>query len=68
MWLCLKILNEDRKINLQEAVNMSSWTHNMNVNVHGFTPLQLVTGKSVIFPGILTGTVATDSLYRDELV
>ena len=58
----------DRKISLQEAVNMSSWTHNTNVNTLGYTPLQLVTGKNVMFPGLLTESVATDSLYDDELV
>ena len=47
---------------------MASWTHNMNVNVLGYSPLQLVTGKNVIFPGITTGNVATESLYDNELV
>jgi hypothetical protein len=54
-----KIMEEDKKISLQEAVNMASWTHNTNVNVLGYTPLQLVTSKNVVFPGITTGTPAT---------
>ena len=58
----------DRKISLQEAVNMSSWTHNTNVNILGYTPLQIVMGKNVVFPGLSTGSIATDSLYDDELV
>ena len=63
-----KIMEEDRKISLQEAVNMASWTHNTNVNVLGYTPLQLVTSKNVVFPGMTTGTPATDSLYDDDRV
>ena len=59
---------EDKKISLQEAVNMAAWTHNMNVNVLGYTPLQLVTSKSVVFPGLSTGTMVMDSLYDDESV
>ena len=34
----------------------------------GFTPLQLVTGKSVVMPGLVNGDVAADSLYDDEQV
>ena len=49
-----KIIAEDKKISLQEAVNMAAWTHNTKVNVHGFSPLQLVTSKSVVFPQITT--------------
>ena len=63
-----KIMAEDKKILLQEAVNMAAWTHNTNVNVLGYTPLQLVTSKSIVFPGLSTGTIVTDSLYDDELV
>ena len=61
-------MDGDKKVSLQEAVDMVSWTHNSNVNVHGYTPLQLVTGKNVVFPGLSTGDVATDSLYDDESV
>ena len=61
-----KIMEEDSKISLQDAVDMASWTHNTNVNTLGFIPLQLVTGKSVEFPGISTGNIVTESLYDDE--
>ena len=40
-----KIMDEDKKVSLGEAVDMASWTDNTNVNVLGFQPLQLVTGK-----------------------
>ena len=63
-----KIMQEDRKITLQEAVDMAAWTHNSNVNKLGFTPEQLVMGKNIVFPGISTGNTATESMYDDELV
>ena len=47
---------------------MSAWTHNTNVNVLGYSPLQLMTGKSIMFPGLTTGDTATESLYDDETV
>ena len=50
-----KIMEEDKKLQLQDAVNMASWTHNTNVNVLGYSPLQLVTGKSVLFARFVTG-------------
>ena len=47
---------------------MASWTHNTNVNVKGFQPLQLMTGKSVMIPGLTMGNLATDSVCDDEMV
>ena len=32
-------MDEDKKVSLEEAVDMASWTHNTNVNVPGFQPL-----------------------------
>ena len=61
-------MEEDRKMTLQEAVNIVSWTHNTNVNTFGFSPMQLVTGKNIFFPGITTGTEATITLYDDQMV
>jgi len=47
---------------------MTAMTHNSNVNKLGFTPLQLVTDKNIVFPGITTGNTATESMYDDEMV
>ena len=47
---------------------MASWTHNPNVNVLGFQPLPLVTGRSLMIPGLTMGDMATDSLYDDEMI
>ena len=45
---------------------MAVWTLNTNVNKHGFTPMQLATGKNVTFPGVSSGNIVTESLYDDE--
>ena len=51
-------MEEDKKISLQQVVNMAVWTHNTNINRLGFDPLTLVTGKAVVFPGISDGDIA----------
>jgi hypothetical protein len=58
----------DKKISLQKAVEMAAWSHNMNTSILGFNPLQLVTGKAVIIPGISTGYDAMDSPFDSENV
>ena len=61
-------IEEDKKLRLQTVVNMASWTYNTNVNVLGFSPLQLVTGKCIILWQLNNGNVVTDSEYDDEAV
>ena len=45
-----KLRMEDENLSLQTAVKMAAWTHNTSVNILGYSPLQLVTGKSVVLP------------------
>ena len=59
-------MEEDKKLKLQTAVNMASWTHNTNVNVLGYSPLQLVIGKCIVIPGLNHGNVVMESEYDDE--
>merc|ERR1712105_220626 len=63
-----KVMEEDKKVTLNEAVSMASWTHNTNQNTRGYSPLQLVTGKSIVLPGLSNGNLATESLYDDEAI
>ena len=63
-----KIMETDKKIGLAKAVAMAAWTHNTNTNVLGYDPMSLVTGKSVVFPGISVGNIATESMYDSEAV
>lgn len=59
-------MQEDSTISLQDAVNMSSWPHNTNVNTLDFALLQLVTRKNVIFPGASSWNIATEPVYDIE--
>ena len=44
--ITIKKLMEDRKIGLTDVlIKTAAWTHNMNVNRAGYSPLTLVTGK-----------------------
>ena len=63
-----KAMEEVKNLRLQTVVNMASWTHNTKMNVLGFSPLQLVTGKSIVLSGLNNGNVTTDSEYDDEAV
>ena len=63
-----KVQETDRKLTLQKAVDLAAWTHNTNVNVLGYEPMRLVTGKSVNIPGVTVGNDATDSLFDSEAV
>merc|ERR1712030_120805 len=42
--------------------------HNTNQNTRGYSPLELVTGKSIVLPGLSNGNLATESLYDDEAI
>ena len=61
-------MEEDRKISLTTAVAMAGWTHNTNMNHSGFSPLQLVTGKSITIPGLTFSTPPTLSHYDADIV
>ena len=62
------MLDEDKSLSLGTAVSLASWTHNTNVNVLGYDPMSLVTGKSVMYPGITVGNLATDCAFTSENV
>ena len=63
-----KMMEHESDLSLEKAVEIVAWTHNSNVNRLGFTPLTLVTGKTVFFPGVSNGNVATESLTDSEAV
>ena len=54
-----EIIERDTKIVFKDVVNMASWTHNINVMMRGYTPMQLITRKDLVFSGISQGNVAT---------
>ena len=57
-------MDENKEISLEQTVSKASWTHNTNIMVIGHNPLMLMTGKSVVHPGISTANLATDSMYE----
>ena len=63
-----KLMDENQGMLLEKAVSITSWMHNTNIMVCGYNPLTLMTGKSVVHPGISTGYMATESMYKDEVV
>ena len=52
----------------ESLVKSTAWTHNTNVNKHGYAPLQLVTGKACNLPGLTMGNEATESVLDTEAV
>ena len=38
------------------------------MNVLGCQPLQLVTGKNVVIPGLTMGNIVMDSVYDDGMI
>ena len=49
-------------------VKAAAWTQNTSVNKLGYSPLQLVIGKSVTIPGLTSSNVATESMTESEAV
>ena len=58
---------EEKKVPLNDSlVKAAAWAHNSSVNKLGYTPLQLVTGMSVMLPGLTTGNDGTESMTDCE--
>ena len=47
-----KLMMDNKKMSLQEACDISSWTHNTNISKKRFSPLQLLMGKGAMFPRV----------------
>ena len=67
--ITIRKLIDEKKVSLSDSlVKVAAWTHNMSVNKLGYCPLQLVTGKAIILPGLTTGNKATESMSDAEAV
>ena len=53
-------MEDDQTISVEDALSHSVWARNCEVGRHGFSPFQLVFGKSPFIPGISDGNVTTD--------
>ena len=58
---------EEKKVPIKDSlVKAAAWAHNSSLNKLGYTPLQLVTRKSVTLQGINTGNTRTESMTDCE--
>ena len=60
-----KLMDDDKNIKLEEALEHALWARNMEIGRHGYSPYQVVFGKSPTLPGITDGTPMSDSLITD---
>ena len=51
-----KMIDDDKNLKLDEALEHSLWARNMEIGRHGLSPYQVVYGKSPVLPGITEGT------------
>lgn len=61
-----KLLDDDSSLSLEDAVSAASWCHNVCVTKNGFSPLQLLTGRAIVLPGVLDGNLATESFISES--
>ena len=54
-----KIIIEDKTITLEDVVSIARWTHPINANTHGHTPLTSASGKIINFRRISAENIVT---------
>ena len=57
-----KILHENPKMNVQEAINKAAFSKNSEVNHTGFSPMQLMSGQNPVFPGLAEADLASSNV------
>ena len=69
-----KLLAENPKMSLSEALSHATYAHNVQINKKGFSPMQLVFGRQSVVPGITDGNLASmepvveSDWFRSELI
>ena len=67
--LTIRKLMEEKRTPLSDSlVKAASWANNLSISKLGYTPLQLVTGKTVTLLGLTTGNEGTESMTDCESV
>ena len=61
-----KMMDDDKDLNIEEALQHSVWSRNMEIGKFGYSPYQLVYGKSPFLPGLSEGNVLTDQTIPQE--
>ena len=69
-----KLMEEDSKLKLDEAVSLAVYSKNLQINRTGFSPRQLMFGKQGVVPGITDGNPASwepiveSDVFRREFI
>ena len=64
-----KMLEDDQSLKVEDALNHAVWARNMEIGRFGYSPYQIVYGKSPFLPGISEGNVLTDqSIPQEDVV
>ena len=64
-----KMMDDDKDIKLEEALQDSLWARNVEIGHLGETPFKVMFGRTPIYPGITDGNVITDnSIESSEAV
>ena len=64
-----KMMEDDSKLKIDDALQHATWSRNMEIGKFGYSPYQLVYGKSPFLPGISEGNVLTDqSIPQEDIV
>ena len=61
-----KLMEEDRSLKLDDALQHAIWARNMEIGRLGKSPYQVVFGKSPALPGFSDGNVLTDSVVTES--
>ena len=64
----LKIMEDDKKISIEEALDRAVCAKNMEIGRLGFSPMQIAHGRSPFIPGISDGNINSDEVPDSELV
>ena len=69
-----KLLEENNKMSLEDALSHAVYAHNMQINKKGFSPIQMTFGRQGVIPGITDGNpaslepVVASDWFREELM
>ena len=63
-----KVLEDDKNISIEEALDRAVCAKNMEIGRLGFSPMQIAHGRSPFIPGISEGNFNSDEKSDSELV
>ena len=61
-----KIIEEDPKMELEDALDHAVWARNCEPGRHGMSPYSIIHGSTPVIPGLTEGTVMSDSTISNS--